>query len=74
MIWKSLHHCKQFMLENRELTFTVDVSKRTCGINGVIYFAEMVADGCKSEYGNPAAADYGVGYCDAQCPHDLKFI
>lgn len=34
----------------------------------------MVADGGSSEFGNKAAADYGVGYCDAQCPRDLKFI
>ena len=24
--------------------------------------------------GNKAGAKYGTGYCDAQCPHDLKFI
>merc|ERR1712137_1336824 len=27
----------------------------------------------ESKYGN-AGAKYGMGYCDAQCPHDLKFI
>lgn len=29
--------------------------------------------GGKSKHGN-AGAKYGLGYCDAQCPHDLKFI
>eukprot|EP01052_Picozoa_sp_SAG31_P014696 SAG31_NODE_922_length_10976_cov_8.838742_4_plen_64_part_00 len=24
--------------------------------------------------GNKAGAQYGTGYCDAQCPHDIKFI
>jgi len=24
--------------------------------------------------GNKAGAKYGTGYCDAQCPHDVKFI
>jgi cellulose 1,4-beta-cellobiosidase len=24
--------------------------------------------------GNTAGAQYGTGYCDAQCPHDIKFI
>ena len=24
--------------------------------------------------GNAAGAKYGTGYCDAQCPHDVKFI
>merc|ERR1711923_371909 len=23
---------------------------------------------------NNAGAKYGTGYCDAQCPHDIKFI
>ena len=24
--------------------------------------------------GNAAGAKYGTGYCDAQCPQDIKFI
>jgi len=36
---------------------------------------EMDADGGASKYpNNKAGAAYGTGYCDAQCPHDLKFI
>jgi len=35
----------------------------------------MDKDGGLSEYPlNKAGAKYGTGYCDAQCPHDLKFI
>ena len=38
-----------------------------------MYFVEMEQDGGASAYGN-AGAQYGLGYCDAQCPHDMKFI
>ena len=35
----------------------------------------MDEDGGASKYpGNKAGAKYGTGYCDAQCPRDLKFI
>jgi cellulose 1,4-beta-cellobiosidase len=35
----------------------------------------MAKDGGMSQYsGNKAGAAYGVGYCDSQCPRDLKFI
>ena len=35
----------------------------------------MDADGGMGRYpGNRAGAAYGTGYCDAQCPHDVKFI
>jgi len=35
----------------------------------------MDADGGMSKYPtNGAGAKYGTGYCDAQCPHDMKFI
>lgn len=64
-----------FKLKNREFTFDVDVSNLPCGLNGALYFVEMDADGGMSKYpGNKAGAKYGTGYCDAQCPHDLKFI
>lgn len=46
-----------------------------CGINGALYFVKMDADGGLSKYPtNKAGAPYGTGYCDAQCPRDLKFI
>jgi cellulose 1,4-beta-cellobiosidase len=35
----------------------------------------MKKDGGMSGAGNnKAGAKYGTGYCDAQCPHDIKFI
>lgn len=35
----------------------------------------MDADGGMSKYStNTAGAKYGTGYCDSQCPRDLKFI
>lgn len=64
---------KLFQLKNKEFTYTVDDSKLGCGLNGALYFVQMDADGGKSKYSN-AGAQYGLGYCDAQCPHDLKFI
>lgn len=64
-----------FKLLNQEFTFDVDVSQLTCGLNGALYFVQMDADGGKAKYAtNAAGAAYGTGYCDAQCPHDIKFI
>jgi len=66
---------EMFHLKNKEFTFTVDVSAMPCGLNGALYFVEMEEDGGLNQYGtNQAGAKYGTGYCDAQCPHDLKFI
>merc|ERR1711990_323076 len=62
-----------FQLKNKEFTYTVDDSQLDCGLNGALYFVQMDADGDKSKYGH-AGAEMGLGYCDAQCPHDLKFI
>lgn len=64
-----------FKLKNKEFTFDVDVSNMPCGLNGALYFVQMDADGGKAKYpSNEAGARMGTGYCDAQCPHDLKFI
>lgn len=66
---------KMFKLKNREFSFDVDVSTLPCGLNGALYFVEMDADGGMSRFpANKAGAKYGTGYCDAQCPHDIKFI
>eukprot|EP01120_Amphizonella_sp_Union-15-10_P009313 TRINITY_DN349_c0_g1_i3.p1 TRINITY_DN349_c0_g1~~TRINITY_DN349_c0_g1_i3.p1 ORF type:complete len:468 (-),score=83.57 TRINITY_DN349_c0_g1_i3:53-1426(-) len=66
---------QMFKLLNREFTFDVDVSNLPCGLNGALYFVEMMQDGGMSEYsGDKAGAKFGTGYCDAQCPHDMKFI
>lgn len=66
---------QMFKLKNREFTFDVDVSGLPCGLNGALYFVSMDADGGKSKYStNSAGAKFGTGYCDAQCPQDIKFI
>ncbi|KIJ62361.1 glycoside hydrolase family 7 protein [Hydnomerulius pinastri MD-312] len=66
---------EMFKLLNQEFTFDVDLSNLPCGLNGALYFSEMDADGGMSKYsGNKAGAKYGTGYCDSQCPRDLKFI
>jgi len=66
---------KLFKLLGQEFTFDVDVSNLDCGLNGALYFVSMDADGGMSEYsGNECGADLGTGYCDAQCPHDMKWI
>jgi cellulose 1,4-beta-cellobiosidase len=66
---------KLFQMKNKEFTFDVDVSQLPCGLNGALYFVSMDKDGGKSRHsGNTAGAKYGTGYCDAQCPHDLKWI
>jgi cellulose 1,4-beta-cellobiosidase len=62
-----------FNLLNKEFTMDVDVSKLPCGLNGAVYFSAMSADGDTSST-NTAGAKYGTGYCDSQCPHDIKFI
>ncbi|THV01978.1 cellobiohydrolaseI [Dendrothele bispora CBS 962.96] len=60
---------------NKEFTFDVDVSQLPCGLNGALYFVEMAEDGGMSKYStNKAGAKYGTGYCDSQCPRDIKFI
>ncbi|TFK32601.1 cellobiohydrolase I [Crucibulum laeve] len=66
---------QMFKLLNQEFTFDVDVSNLPCGLNGALYFSEMDADGGLSKYTtNKAGAKYGTGYCDSQCPRDIKFI
>lgn len=66
---------EMFELLNKEFTFDVDVSNLPCGLNGALYFSEMDADGGMSKYPtNKAGAKYGTGYCDSQCPRDIKFI
>ena len=64
----------KFQLLNQEFTFDVDVSQLPCGLNGALYFSEMDADGGMSYDTNECGAAFGTGYCDAQCPHDMKWI
>jgi hypothetical protein len=51
------------------------MSNLPCGLNGALYFISMDQDGGKSRFpNNKAGAKFGTGYCDAQCPKDIKFI
>lgn len=74
MLDESGENYKMFYLKNREFAMTFDVSHAECGMNGAMYFIEMDAKGGKGRANNQAGAKYGTGYCDAQCPHDIKFI
>lgn len=74
MLDESGERYKMFFLKNREFAMTFDVSQAMCGMNGAMYFVEMDQDGGKGLNNNRAGAKYGTGYCDAQCPHDMKFI
>jgi hypothetical protein len=66
---------QMFKLKNQEFTFDVDMSNLPCGLNGAVYLSEMPEDGGMSKYpNNKAGAKYGTGYCDSQCPRDIKFI
>ncbi|KAF2396546.1 exoglucanase [Trichodelitschia bisporula] len=66
---------QMFSLLNKEFTFDVEMSNVPCGLNAALYFVSMDADGGLSKFPtNKAGAKYGTGYCDAQCPRDLKFI
>jgi len=65
---------KMWHLKNREFSIDIDVSEVQCGMNGALYFVEMDELGGKNLGDNQAGAKYGTGYCDAQCPHDMKFI
>jgi len=66
---------QMFKLLNQEFSFDVDVSNLPCGLNSALYLVEMNEDGGMAKYStNKASAKYGTGYCDTQCPHDIKSI
>ncbi|OBT57087.1 hypothetical protein VE04_02177 [Pseudogymnoascus sp. 24MN13] len=62
-------------LLGNEFTFDVDVSNLDCGINGALYISSMDLDGGVRKFSsNTAGPKCGTGYCDSQCPRDVKFI
>jgi cellulose 1,4-beta-cellobiosidase len=66
---------QMFNLKNQEFTVDIDVSGLPCGLNGALYFVSMDSDGGQARNPtNKAGAKYGTGYCDSQCPKDIKFI
>lgn len=57
---------EMFKLLNKEFTIDVDESNMPCGVNGALYFVEMLEDGGLGEFPtDKAGASYGTGYCDA---------
>ncbi|KAI0553602.1 carbohydrate-binding module family 1 protein [Xylaria curta] len=58
---------EMLQLLGQELTFTVDLSTLPCGENGALYLSEMDKSGGRNQY-NTGGANFGSGYCDAQCP------
>jgi cellulose 1,4-beta-cellobiosidase len=60
-----------FDMRNREISFTVDVSKLPCGLNGAVYFSEMPLT---NPYSTSLDASFGVNYGDAQCANDIKYV
>ncbi|KAF7796252.1 hypothetical protein EIP86_007426 [Pleurotus ostreatoroseus] len=68
-------HYQMLKLLGQEFSFDVDMSNLPCGINGALYLVEMDEDGGMAKFPtNKAGAKYGTGYCDSQCPRDIKFI
>jgi cellulose 1,4-beta-cellobiosidase len=66
---------KMFRLLNKEFSFDIDDHELDCGLNGALYLIEMDPDGGMAKHPtNKCGAKYGTGYCDAQCPHDMKWI
>ncbi|KAK7737656.1 hypothetical protein SLS63_002785 [Diaporthe eres] len=59
---------EMLQLTGQEFTFDVDMSKLPCGMNSALYLSEMEATGGKDSSDlSVAGAEYGAGYCDAQC-------
>lgn len=66
---------QMFTMNGNEIAFDVENSELGCGLNGAVYFVSMDADGGKARNpSNKIGAKYGAGYCDSQCPRDLKWI
>jgi len=57
----------------QEISMDVEIDSLGCGLNGAVYYSEMLMDGGAARDGNQGAA-YGTGYCDAQCPKDLHQV
>lgn len=52
-------------LLNKQISIDVDISNVPCAINSAVYLVEMKS----------SELDYlGIGYADAQCPTDIKYL
>merc|ERR1711863_69737 len=75
LLAEDMQNYQMFNLLNKEYTFDVNDAELGCGLNGALYFVEMMEDGGAGAFEtNEAGPAYGTGYCDAQCPHDIKWI
>lgn len=54
-------------LKNKQLSVEVDVSDLPCGLNSALYLVRMSAP-------TPELERLGVGYGDAQCPKNMRFV
>ena len=64
-----------FTLAGNEVAFDVDLSAVPCGLNAALRFVQMDPDGGMARYEeNEAGARYGLGYCDATCSRELKYV
>jgi len=54
-------------LINKQLTLDIDVSNVPCSVNSAIYLVEM-------NKGDTDLDGLGIGYGDAQCPTDIKYL
>jgi len=68
-----------FNLLGKEIAFTIDISNVPAGMNAAVYLVSMDATGnLGARYAdgkeNGAGWKRGLGYCDAQCPRDMKFV
>eukprot|EP00434_Breviolum_minutum_P015625 symbB.v1.2.013764.t1/scaffold982.1/size146904/6 len=62
-----------------EISFDVDISQVPAGMNAAVYLVSMnrygnIASISNSGVMNVAGWRRGLGYCDAQCPTDLRFV
>lgn len=71
-VLKNEQEYQAFHLLGQEISFTVDVSSLPCGSNAAVYLVEMPVT--KPSQDSSAGPGLGLGYCDAQCPRDLKFV
>lgn len=68
-------HYQIFKLPNKEISFDVDVSELPCGVVAGMYFVDMQPDGGLLGFAdNNAGARFGTGYCDSQCPRNVKWL
>ncbi|CAL1132622.1 unnamed protein product [Cladocopium goreaui] len=62
-----------------EISFDIDISQVPAGMNAAVYLVSMnrygnIASISNSGVMNVAGWRRGLGYCDAQCPKDLRFV